>query len=577
MPPRRSHKKSRTGCRRCKVRKIKCDEDHPRCRNCEKHGVPCDYENPGVIGELEQTLALATPGRSHSASPLSVTAVCRSPSAPVLSVVTPASQRMLELRLMHQYTAATYKTISITTQTLDVWQNAIPRIAVAGPQHLANALLAVAALHLRSFSPDDRILTQASHAYIGAALADYKNELSKGIDQSNAEGLFLTCSLVTLHSVALRALARDELSIDWENGIVPADYRDSGTAAKGYTPPLSWFYALQGVKVVTASSWRYLRGNPVVTQIMNSLDGLQLDFTIGHGFFDKLLVGLENELPVPYINKPNIRAGGPNHPFSTPADFSQSEALATSLPFTAATTSSSSPTDCRPPPLRSEQGAYPPRTSSSGQSQDEESHRRHIQGVFTSRIGTPQEAYRHAIAVLNWAHKIPHKGSSLAFPATVSRHFVQLLEDGQPRAFAILACFFALLKPFENAWWLKGMVRREVVGIVELFRSGHFGPAMYDAWWPYLRWAEKISLWPEKADGSVIIPPDEWGVDWAVEEKALAKGGVGKDFVSCYEELSLSDNGSGNGNGNDDRMEAGLLADKVSEKGFTPIDEGYGD
>ncbi|KFY40544.1 hypothetical protein V495_05380, partial [Pseudogymnoascus sp. VKM F-4514 (FW-929)] len=46
MPPRRSHKKSRAGCQRCKLRKVKCDEAHPICGNCTKHGVPCDFDDP---------------------------------------------------------------------------------------------------------------------------------------------------------------------------------------------------------------------------------------------------------------------------------------------------------------------------------------------------------------------------------------------------------------------------------------------------------------------------------------------------------------------------------------------------
>ncbi|TKA74133.1 hypothetical protein B0A55_06832 [Friedmanniomyces simplex] len=46
--PRRSHKKSKTGCRTCKVRKIKCDERRPLCRNCERHYTnlaTCDFDD----------------------------------------------------------------------------------------------------------------------------------------------------------------------------------------------------------------------------------------------------------------------------------------------------------------------------------------------------------------------------------------------------------------------------------------------------------------------------------------------------------------------------------------------------
>ncbi|KAI3321896.1 hypothetical protein HD806DRAFT_502242, partial [Xylariaceae sp. AK1471] len=33
-PVRRPHSKSRTGCRVCKSRRVKCDETRPSCRRC---------------------------------------------------------------------------------------------------------------------------------------------------------------------------------------------------------------------------------------------------------------------------------------------------------------------------------------------------------------------------------------------------------------------------------------------------------------------------------------------------------------------------------------------------------------
>jgi len=42
-PSRRSHTKSRKGCKTCKRRHIRCDETFPQCRNCTKHQVRCDY------------------------------------------------------------------------------------------------------------------------------------------------------------------------------------------------------------------------------------------------------------------------------------------------------------------------------------------------------------------------------------------------------------------------------------------------------------------------------------------------------------------------------------------------------
>ncbi|KAI1138993.1 hypothetical protein F5Y05DRAFT_383246 [Hypoxylon sp. FL0543] len=43
--PRLYHKKSRTGCMRCKQRRVKCDETRPSCSSCSRHAVECIYPN----------------------------------------------------------------------------------------------------------------------------------------------------------------------------------------------------------------------------------------------------------------------------------------------------------------------------------------------------------------------------------------------------------------------------------------------------------------------------------------------------------------------------------------------------
>ncbi|KAL3467517.1 hypothetical protein BJX64DRAFT_144035 [Aspergillus heterothallicus] len=48
-PPRRSHTKSRFGCRTCKRRHIRCDETFPQCRNCTKHNCRCDYMDVATV------------------------------------------------------------------------------------------------------------------------------------------------------------------------------------------------------------------------------------------------------------------------------------------------------------------------------------------------------------------------------------------------------------------------------------------------------------------------------------------------------------------------------------------------
>lgn len=391
----------------------------------------------------------------------------RPPPTPALSNTTPPGHRLLELKLMHHYTALTCKTFTFTAPvTEDIWKITVPELAFAGSQHLADAILAVAALHLRSLTPNDKELVRASHAYMAASLAEYSATLTRGIDNTNAETLFLTAALIAFQSTATRVFMKDELALN--SLINPQDDKDRRQTAAGcYAIPFSWFHSFQGVKAITAASWQYLRVSPVVTRVINSQVVLQLDFTSGpETFFGHLLDGMDEELA-------NMAP--------SPAGSGQDIILAT------------------------------------------------------------RQAYQHAVAVLNWAHKIPHKGAPLAFPATVSRRYIELLEERRPRALAILACFFALLKSMDSVWWLQGMARREVLGVVSLFNSDFFGPDAYRDWWPHLEWAMRIALYEsEGLSRGEPIPAEIWGADWYAEEKRLQEKGdaEGDSYYKHIEMLS---------------------------------------
>lgn len=441
MPPRRSHKKSRAGCRRCKNRKIKCDEVHPRCGNCSKHGVLCDFGNPDVLDELATPttssesvgVSTPTPPSASSSTPKtpstrssSITTTCPNPiptsppiyAQPSLAVAASLSgqmDRMMELRLMHQYTTVTSKTLLTNSPVADdIWQHAVPQMAFsgkAGYPYLADAILSVAALHLRSLSPDDKALVRASHAYSASTLASYCASLNSGITPENAEALFLTAALIAFQSAASRIFIKDDV--------------DPNDPNSRYALPLPWFHAFQGVKTVVATSWQWIRSSNAVKAVIDSQPSFQLDLNprSSDSFFGHLLEGLEEELMA------------------------------------------------------------------------EEPHQFNPTG----------QAYAHSVCVINWAHKNYYPAASLAFPATVSRRFVDLVEEKRPRALAILACFFALLKRMDNVWWLQDVARREVMGLVGMFEPG-------SKWWRHLEWPVRIALW----DGNTI-PQDVWGAHWATE------------------------------------------------------------
>jgi len=549
MPPRRSHKKSRAGCRRCKARKIKvcaarvlysypglsgrdhgrvllarcradpgavqCDEVHPRCANCVKHGVACDFEHPAVADELQPVPSASTPrsdvvdpvpnpppaapnrpvgaqppltmaasassSSSSSSSLSSLGPLCRPPQAPIVSATTPVTSRLLELKLLHQYTTTTSRTFSFSGPGTDViWRETVPHVALAGSNHLTDAVLAVAALHLRSIAPSDRDLVRASHAYMASSLREYSKTLKSGINASNAEALFLTSTLIAFQSTATRIFNKDELSLNSANN---ADSLLRGLGAPGgYHLPLSWFHAFQGVKAITAAAWPWLRRSDVVLPIIDAQPVLQLEFDQAREtFFGHLLDDLDEEIA------------------ALPPD------AASAPPGLAGQLAGASFGSRRPAPV-------------------------------TTLAGSTRQAYEHAVAVLNWAHKIPQRGAPLAFPATVSRRYVELLEERRPRALAILACFFALLKSLDTVWWLQGMARREVLGVVSLFNSDFFGTEVERRWWPHLEWAVRVAVYDDSANPG-CVPPEVWGATWLDEDTVLAQRGS-ETFVSHIELLS---------------------------------------
>ncbi|CAN8098666.1 unnamed protein product [Discula destructiva] len=492
MPPRRSHKKSRAGCKRCKARKIKCDEVHPRCGNCLRHGVPCDFESPEVIHELhtsqassspssdgirsasfdarQQSFPPLTPQGSDASSALAIP-LYRQPAMVLSNGASHPVSRLTELRLMHQYTHFTHKTLSVATPEIqDSWGVSVPSMAFAGNQQLMDAILAISALHIRSSNPNDKDIIRASHAYMASCLTAYTANLATGITADNAASMFLTASLIALQSTASRLFTKDEGH--FALGTFPGMH---GAGFGGhYQPPLAWFHSFQGVKTIVAASWSWLKESEVILSIIDAQPVLNLNFTRAtEGFFGHLLRDMHDEVA----------------------------------------------------------SLYPCATSSTGESPPGEP------DLATST----RQAYQHAVATLNWAYTKPGK-AALAFPATVSKRFVELVEERQPRALAILASFFALLKVLDHVWWLQGMARREVLGIVSLFNSDYFGPDIEKKWWPHLEWAVRIALYDTGHSGQNYIPADVWGSVWNLDTVEQAGEVKFTNHIEMLSEFANPDN-----------------------------------
>jgi len=268
---------------------------HPVCGNCSKHGVPCDFEGSLLTPTSSTPSLIRNDSTSHASSistPQSGSTVLpfyQNPHQLVRANFNPASSRLLELKLMHHFTTITSQTFSDTPEQKEAWKNDIPSIAYDA-EYLMNAILAVAALHLRSIQPGDQSLIRASHGYMASALAQYSSLLNSGLSAFNAEALFSTSALIAFQASASRRFDDDQ-----------------GDGA--YTLPLSWFHSFQGVKVVVMASWQWLRTSDRVYPIISSQPALALNLDPERKtFFAPLLEGMEEQLEsMPEITRAETR------------------------------------------------------------------------------------------------------------------------------------------------------------------------------------------------------------------------------------------------------------------------------
>ncbi|TQN71774.1 Sterol uptake control protein 2 [Colletotrichum shisoi] len=201
MATRRSHTKSRTGCRDCKRRKVKCDEAYPSCLNCTRHGIPCSLSSSS--GDVSSS---APPQRSsHTPS-----ASGQSPEVlnHFLDVVFHRSRAVSQaptielwghgLELMHHYSLHTANTMSSKPEMQHVWRVAIPEIGYECP-FVMHGILAIAALHKAYLLPPERdTYLDLATSHQTAGLEGFRAVLHK-LDDSNWESVFCFASITSLH------------------------------------------------------------------------------------------------------------------------------------------------------------------------------------------------------------------------------------------------------------------------------------------------------------------------------------------------------------------------------------------
>ncbi|KUJ16876.1 uncharacterized protein LY89DRAFT_645879 [Mollisia scopiformis] len=281
MHHRKAHRKSRNGCKNCKVKRIKCDEVHPRCANCTKYSFDCDFEPrkneihvfplpPVRIATLRRhkssdssrTYGDLTPSRCGSETLSNATSTSGLIRADSIMTMNTPSDRLLELRLMHHFTTTRSETYfrfigSLKSRQLDehdtcsVW---MIDVAMSNPG-VMDALLGFSAFNLRHLLPSDRDLCHASHKYTMRAIEAHTQQLQKGISEQNAGILF--AGSITIAFIA----------VDSHQYLAPENNN---------MLPLHWFQRWEGCRAVVSASWQHLHNKAIARKLVEVEEGARL-------------------------------------------------------------------------------------------------------------------------------------------------------------------------------------------------------------------------------------------------------------------------------------------------------------
>ncbi|KAK9463201.1 uncharacterized protein V1516DRAFT_682769 [Lipomyces oligophaga] len=189
---RRAHRKSKTGCMRCKSRHIKCDEHRPKCINCTTAGFECKFLHSAQLSINEEAII--------SQKYKLALAIDDSISSSEVPIQDSSSEiNILDLKLFYNFIS---KISVVIWSGLDFNQNydkVLLGIALKH-QHLMSELLAFSALHMSEHEIEKRHYYRSiATAYQNRALSGLK-ECLEHLDESNCIAVLLLSNLIGLHS-----------------------------------------------------------------------------------------------------------------------------------------------------------------------------------------------------------------------------------------------------------------------------------------------------------------------------------------------------------------------------------------
>ncbi|GJN73399.1 C6 transcription factor [Purpureocillium lilacinum] len=180
--------KSKSGCRTCKLKKVKCDEETPLCRRCRRNNRQCSYDP------------------ANSASSL---AVCRGsdPRSALPGIERPLSvaDHGTTVRILHHFHRHWDQIFPMA------YDSEIMELSKSNPL-VRSTILAVAACHLRTVAPA-REHQVAENLQLYLALQCYRNALGTPRERLGLTGintLLIAATLLNMAAFALPSAEADE-------------------------------------------------------------------------------------------------------------------------------------------------------------------------------------------------------------------------------------------------------------------------------------------------------------------------------------------------------------------------------
>lgn len=247
--PRLYHKKSRTGCARCKQRRVKCDEARPSCGGCSRHLVDCVYPMQTSTAQAstsatdrlkgkgnEETNAMNLSTIDAELDQLSASTAKRSPASNRNGSTSSSShyqspdasglggfvddideaeldfpecreRRLWELRLLHNsLTQATPFPTPQPPQIQNLFSVEVPKMAInEGQDAILYGIMAHSALNLwaRSTDPQEReTLIRLERTYLSMMLRQQRKDIA-GLNSANVDAICLSSLKILTHALAL--------------------------------------------------------------------------------------------------------------------------------------------------------------------------------------------------------------------------------------------------------------------------------------------------------------------------------------------------------------------------------------